>query len=85
MLRRIPLTLLVLLLLAFVATDASAQCAMCKAAVEQGQGTFGGEQSIGRGLNRGILFLLVMPYLLIFLVFRKKIVSFFREFATAQG
>ncbi len=65
--------------------DLNAQCAMCKAVVEEGQGTFGGEQAIGRGLNRGILFLLAVPYLLIFLVFRRKILGFLKEFASAQG
>ena len=59
-------------------------CAMCKA-VAQGEGVFGGEQAIGRGLNRGILFLMVVPYLLLFLLFRKRIVGFFKEFAGAQG
>ncbi|MBK7946522.1 MAG: hypothetical protein IPJ85_15040 [Flavobacteriales bacterium] len=59
-------------------------CAMCKA-VAQGEGVFGGEQAIGRGLNRGILFLMAVPYLLLFLLFRKRIVGFFKEFAGAQG
>lgn len=57
---------------------------MCKA-VAQGEGVFGGEQAIGRGLNRGILFLMAVPYLLLFLLFRKRIVGFFKEFAGAQG
>ena len=46
-------------------------CAMCKAVVESGEGSghiFGGEQSIGRGLNMGILYLMAVPYLLLFLV-----------------
>jgi hypothetical protein len=63
-------------------------CAMCKAVVESGEGggrIFGGEQSVGRGLNSGILYLMAVPYLLLFLLFRKKIVGFFREFAGAQG
>lgn len=59
-------------------------CAMCKA-VAQGDGVFGGEQAIGRGLNRGILFLMAVPYLLLFLLFRKRIVGFVKEFAGARG
>jgi len=59
-------------------------CAMCKA-VAQGEGVFGGEQAIGRGLNRGILFLMAVPYLLLFLLFRKRIVGFVKEFAGAKG
>jgi hypothetical protein len=81
-----PITLLVLVVLLFLVGDAAAQCAMCKAVVTSNEGgTFGGEQAIGKGLNRGILFLLAIPYLLIFAVFRKKIVAFFKEFASAQG
>jgi hypothetical protein len=84
---------LVLLLVMVVASLAPAEllaqgCAMCKAVVESGEGggrIFGGEQSVGRGLNSGILYLMAVPYLLLFLLFRKKIVGFFREFAGAQG
>lgn len=63
-------------------------CAMCKAVVQSGDGggrIFGGEQAIGKGLNSGILYLMAVPYLLLFLLLRKKIVSFFKEFAGAQG
>lgn len=41
----------------WLAADASAQCAMCVTALEQN----GGEMAAG--FNRGILFLLGMPYL----------------------
>ena len=80
---------LLLLLLVLLPPEAVAQgCAMCKATVEsaqEGQGVFGGEQSIGSGLNVGILFLIPVPYILLFLLFRRKIVGFFKEFANAQG
>lgn len=36
-----------------------AQCAMCKAVVE------GGEQNIAEGVNNGITYLMVFPYLLV--------------------
>lgn len=59
---------------------------MCKAVAQnESSGVFGGEQSIGRGLNRGILYLMAVPYALLFLLFRKRIVGFFKEFAGAQG
>jgi hypothetical protein len=63
-------------------------CSMCKAVVESGEGSgriFGGEQAIGKGLNMGILYLMAVPYLLLFLLFRKRIVGFFKEFSGAQG
>lgn len=43
--------------------DASAQCPMCKAAVESS--IKGGQSNAGKGLNNGILYLLAAPYLLV--------------------
>ncbi len=60
-------------------------CSMCKAVVENDAGVFGGRQSIGAGLNSGILYLMAVPYLLLFLLFRKRIIGFFRELSGAQG
>lgn len=39
-----------------------AQCAMCRASVENNVSN--GETTIGAGLNAGILYLFVMPYLM---------------------
>lgn len=82
------LFLLVLVAGAMLApSDVLAQgCAMCKAVAQSREGgIFGGEQAIGKGLNSGILYLMAVPYLLLFLLLRKKVVSFFKEFANAQG
>ncbi len=80
---------LLLLLLVVLPPDAFAQgCAMCKATVESGQdqsGVFGGQQAVGQGLNKGIILLMVVPYILLFLFFRKRIVGFVKEFASAKG
>ncbi len=57
---------------------------MCKAVVENGV-SGSGPGTIGHGLNMGILYLMAVPYLLLFLLFRKRIVAFFKEFAGAQG
>ena len=46
----------------FSALAASAQCAMCRASVENNVSN--GDASIGAGLNNGILYLVVMPYLM---------------------
>lgn len=60
---------------------ASAQCAMCKAAVEAGMGQEG-QEKIGAGLNKGILYLMSVPYIMgaVIAVFyfrnRKKLVDF---------
>lgn len=62
---------------------------MCKAVVSEGESNaghvYGGEQAIGSGLNLGIIIMMVVPYILLFLFFRKKIVSFWKEFSSAQG
>lgn len=47
-----------ILFLTFLNTNA--QCAMCKAVVESG-----GDTSQAEGLNTGILYLMVFPYLLV--------------------
>jgi hypothetical protein len=86
---RRPLLILLLALVVLAPVELLAQgCAMCKAVVESGEEAshaFGGEQAIGKGLNAGILYLMAVPYVLLFLLFRKRIVSFVKEFAGAQG
>jgi hypothetical protein len=67
--------LLATILLLFNA-DASAQCAMCKAVAETGSSD---GIPVSGGINQAILYLMALPYILMFLLFRKKIVSFFRE------
>ena len=53
-------TLLILLLLLLVVTPAEAQCAMCRAVLESEEG--GGA---AKGINNGIVYLMMIPYLLI--------------------
>jgi hypothetical protein len=60
---------------------ASAQCAMCKATAESA--TENVNKGIGEGLNAGIVYLMLAPYVLLGTValvfFRKKIMGFFRS------
>lgn len=46
----------------FTQINTFAQCAMCRASVENNVAN--GDTSIGAGLNAGILYLFVMPYLM---------------------
>ena len=46
--------------------NVNAQCAMCRASVENNYSS--GETSIAAGLNTGIIYLFVMPYLIVALV-----------------
>lgn len=64
MIKRLALS--VVFLLAFSVQGVLAQCAMCRATIENNVSN--GEIGIGAGLNFGILYLFVMPYLLIGLV-----------------
>ena len=54
-----------------------AQCAMCKAAVESSQGQ---QNSVANGINKGILYLMAVPYLLLMFVFRKQIIQIWKKF-----
>lgn len=49
----------ILLLLVLVSLDAQAQCAMCRAVLESEA-----DQSAAKGINDGIMYLMVFPYLL---------------------
>lgn len=78
----------VVLVLAMLPVETWAQgCSMCKAVAqtEGGGSVYGGNQSVGAGLNKGILFMIAIPYILLFLFFRKRISSFVKEFRNAQG
>lgn len=50
-------------------------CAMCKATVESSQGQ---PNSVAAGINKGILYLMAVPYLLLAFIFRKQLVSLWR-------
>lgn len=65
--------LIALLLLCVI--DAQAQCAMCKAAAESDLEN--NTRSVAGGLNKGILFLMAIPYLVVGVIFRKEVFAFF--------
>ncbi|MGV3632089.1 MAG: hypothetical protein ACO1O6_12845 [Bacteroidota bacterium] len=57
--------------------DALAQgCSQCKLLAEQGSEM--DESAFGSNINTGILYLMVIPYLLLMFLFRKPIVAFFK-------
>jgi heme/copper-type cytochrome/quinol oxidase subunit 2 len=57
-------SLFLVLLLVFTASkEVYAQCAMCKAVVENG------DQSMAEGINSGITYLMAFPYILIGVLF----------------
>jgi hypothetical protein len=52
-------------------------CSQCKLMAEQGSELE--ESSFGSSINTGILYLMLIPYLLIMFLFRKYIFKFFRS------
>ncbi|AFL86265.1 hypothetical protein Belba_3782 [Belliella baltica DSM 15883] len=50
----------------FTQTASFAQCAMCRASVENNVSN--GDTSIGAGLNMGILYLFIMPYMIAMII-----------------
>jgi hypothetical protein len=56
-------------------------CSTCRAQIESSQEA---DLSVGQGLNMGIIFLMIVPYIILYLLFRKKIKSFFIDFKALQ-
>lgn len=69
--------LFIFLLLLVFAANTHAQCAMCKAAAESDLEN--NSKSIARGLNKGILFLMAMPYLIVGVIFRKELLAIIKN------
>jgi len=57
-------------------------CSQCKLISEQS--TEAGEASFATNINKGILILMSMPYILLLIVFRKRIVRFFKRLFKAE-
>lgn len=59
---RIAFIITLILVLTIISADISAQCPMCRMSAESNLAHGGTE---GKGLNKGILYLFSMPYLLV--------------------
>ncbi len=65
----------VIILIVAFPVDAEAQCAMCKASVESSMGQ---KNSVAAGINKGILYLMAIPYVLLMFIFRKQLVALWK-------
>ncbi|MDB0614417.1 hypothetical protein PL372_02190 [Tenacibaculum dicentrarchi] len=54
---------LLIILVLIISADVNAQCAMCKGVVE------GGNETIAEGVNNGITYLMIFPYILVGVLF----------------
>ncbi len=52
-------------------------CSTCRAQIESAEGS---DLSVGNGLNTGIYILMGVPYIILFLLFRKQIIGFVKDF-----
>jgi hypothetical protein len=77
---RMKAAILSVVFMVLINATAIAQCAMCRATAESA--TENVNKGIGEGLNSGIVYLMLLPYLLLGTVavvfFRKKILGFFK-------
>lgn len=64
----------------FFMQDVFSQCAMCKAVAQDEV-----EEEGATGINVGILYIMVIPYIILFFVFRKRIFGFLKELRKATG
>lgn len=58
-------------------------CSQCKLLAEQGSEM--DESSFGSNINSGILYLMIIPYLLLLFLFRKRIIVFFKSFLSKKA
>jgi hypothetical protein len=72
-------TLLIVIFVLISFVDFGQGCSQCRLLAEQGSENVMDEQSFGSNINFGILYLLIIPYLLILFLFRKRIVQFFKQ------
>ncbi|MFT5858253.1 MAG: hypothetical protein ACI865_000337 [Flavobacteriaceae bacterium] len=56
-------------------------CSQCKLLAEQASGNFNevDETSFGHNINYGIMLLMTLPYILLFVFFRKQIAGLFKK------
>ena len=61
---------------------AYSQCAMCKAAAESDLQN--NPNSLAQGLNKGILFLMAIPYIIVAVIFKNDIALFFKNIRSKE-
>ncbi len=71
--------MLIILFYFTMASNAFAQCVMCKAQAEAQA------EEDGSSINSGIIYIMLIPYIILFVVFHKKIFKFLKELKKAKG
>ena len=80
---KVKLLVLLIALISF-SQDLFAQgCSQCKLLAEQNAGL--DENSFGSSINGGILYLMVIPYLLLMFLFRNQIIGILKSFFSKKA
>ncbi|MEN9743492.1 MAG: hypothetical protein RLZZ65_1297 [Bacteroidota bacterium] len=74
---------LILAFLLSVQNAFSQGCSQCKMLAEQGNGL--DEDSFAGNINGGILYLMLMPYLILLFLFRKQILGFLKKLLKSKA
>lgn len=78
-------SLILLILISIVQTQniLAQGCSQCKMLAEQGSGL--DENSFASNINGGILYLMLIPYLILLFLFRKPVFNFLKGFFKAKA
>jgi hypothetical protein len=71
------ITIIAVVLIAFLCADAEAQCSMCRKVAADGSKN--PSANISRNVNSAILYLMAVPYLALGFIFRKQLVGLYRS------
>lgn len=80
---RLKILLFFVLTLTFMSNGWSQGCSQCKLLAEQGSGLE--EASFGSNINSGILFLMIIPYLILMFLFRVQIKNLVSKLFAKKG
>jgi hypothetical protein len=80
---KVKLLVLLIALISFTQDLFAQGCSQCKLLAEQNAGL--DENSFGSGINGGILYLMVIPYLLLMFLFRNQIIGFLKSFFSKKA
>ena len=74
---KLKLSLFLILIVTMVQSAWTQGCSQCKLLAEQGSGLE--EASFGSNINSGILFLVIIPYLILMFLFREQVKNVFSK------
>jgi hypothetical protein len=74
---KLKLSLFLILIVTMVQSAWTQGCSQCKLLAEQGSGLE--EASFGSNINNGILFLMIIPYLILMFLFREQVKNVFSK------